>query len=56
MLDAPTLQRDRVGLCRGALMQDREQIFEFASIRHAAPPRISTTSHYDHVEQPEREF
>src|ERR1700730_7690038 len=37
MLDTSTVQRDRVGLCRGAIVQDREQILEFASIGHGAP-------------------
>jgi hypothetical protein len=38
MLDTPTLQRNRVSFFRSAVVQNRQQIFKFASIGHGAPP------------------
>jgi hypothetical protein len=38
MLDTPTLQCNRVSFCRSAVVQNRQQIFKFASIGHGAPP------------------
>jgi hypothetical protein len=38
MLDTPTLQCNRVSFFRSAVVQNRQQIFKFASIGHAAPP------------------
>jgi hypothetical protein len=34
MLDTATLQCNRVSFCRSAVVQNREQIFKFASIGH----------------------
>jgi hypothetical protein len=48
MLDTPTLQCNRISFCRRALVQNRQQIFKFASIGHGATPvfdhRPATTS------------
>src|SRR5215216_2258956 len=41
MLDTPTLQCNRVSFCRSAVVQNRQQIFKFASIGHGTPP-VST--------------
>jgi hypothetical protein len=38
MLDASAMQCNRVSFCRGAVMQNREQILEVASTGHGAPP------------------
>src|SRR5215211_2198509 len=37
MLDLPTLQRNSVSFCRSAVVQNRQQIFEFASTGHSTP-------------------
>src|SRR4051794_23679010 len=38
MFDTPTLQCKRVSFCRCAVVQNSQQIFEFASIGHGAAP------------------
>jgi hypothetical protein len=37
MLDTATLQRNSVSFCRSAVVQNRQQIFKFASTGHGAP-------------------
>jgi len=60
MLDTPTLQRYSVSFCWSAVVQNRQQIFEFASTGHSTPPTSDRRTETNFGDQPlgskDREF
>jgi hypothetical protein len=52
MLDTPTLQRNSVSFCGSAVVQNRQQLFEFASTGHGTPPTFDRRTKTNSGDQP----